>query len=81
VSQESLVRRTNRASRPAAAVQIVNEVAGVPSYADLTPAVVIDLDGEQVPVAQLEDLKAMKRASQRDKDSVDLAELEALAAD
>jgi len=42
------------------------------------PAAVFELAGLRVPVAQLADLKAMKRASGRAKDEVDLTELDAL---
>ncbi len=62
-------------------VRLLNEVDGVHRYEELVPAAVIELDGQQVPVVQLADLKAMKGASERAKDGVDLAELDALDAD
>jgi hypothetical protein len=61
-------------------LHLLNEVAGVPPYAELAPGAVIDLDGEAIPVCTLDDLLRMKGAAGRDKDRVDLAELEALRA-
>lgn len=80
ISQESLVRRADRRLRTRhGEVHLLNRVEGVPRYEELVPPAVIELDGERVPVARLADLKAMKRASSRAKDGIDLAELDALA--
>lgn len=81
ISQESLVRRTDRRVLTRHGdVHLLHEVDGVPPYEQLVPAAVIDLDGQHVPIAQLADLRAMKRVSGRAKDGVDLAELDALDA-
>ena len=82
ISQESLVRRADRRLRTRhGEVHLLHEIDGVPRYEELVPAAMIELDGQRVPVAQLADLKAMKGASGRAKDGVDLAELDALDAD
>ena len=82
ISQESLERHVDRRlGTRHGEVHLINEVDGVPRYEKLVPAAVIELDGQRVPVAQLADLKAMKGASERAKDGVDLAELDALDAD
>ena len=79
ISQESLVRRVDRRLYTRhGEVHLLGQVEGVPRYEKLVPAAVFELDGERVPVAQLADLKAMKRASGRAKDGIDLAELDAL---
>jgi hypothetical protein len=79
MSRESLVRRVDRRLRTNHGdVHLLHEVEGVPRYEDLMPAAVFELAGLRVPVAQLADLKAMKRTSGRAKDEVDLTELDAL---
>jgi len=76
IDQESLVRRADRRLRTQhGEVHLLNEVDSVPLYEELVPATVAELGGQRVPVAQLADLKAMKGASGRAKDGVDLAEL------
>jgi hypothetical protein len=79
ITRESLVRRVDRRLRTRHGdVHLLHQVEGVPRYEELVPAAVFDLGGVAVPVAQLDDLTAMKRAGGRAKDAVDLAELEAL---
>ena len=78
LTEEVLVRRADRRfETDAGALHVLNEVAGVPAYADLMHDL-IEVGGESVPVATLEALRAMKRVAGRDKDRVDLAELDAL---
>lgn len=79
ISRESLVRRIDRRLRTRYGdVHLLHQVEGVPRYERLVPPAVFDLGGVDVPVAQLDALKAMKRAGGRAKDAIDLAELEAL---
>ncbi|HZI91559.1 MAG TPA: nucleotidyl transferase AbiEii/AbiGii toxin family protein [Thermoleophilaceae bacterium] len=55
ISQESLVRSADRRLRTRhGEVRLLNEADGVPRYEELVPAAVIELDGQRVPVAQLE---------------------------
>ena len=78
LTSEVLVRRADRRfETDAGALRVLNEVAGVPAYGDLAHEL-IEVGGERVPVAALDALRAMKRAAGRDKDRVDLAELDAL---
>jgi hypothetical protein len=79
LNREVLVRRADRRFDTVfGQLHVLHEVAGVPSYGELTPAEVIEVGGERVPVVALDDLRRMKRAAGRDKDRVDLAELDAL---
>ena len=79
LSQEVLVRRADRRFETSAgALHVRNEVAGVPAYAELAPGHLIEVGGEELAVATLSDLRRMKRAAGRDKDRVDLAELDAV---
>lgn len=81
ISRESLVRRVDRRILTRHGdVRLLNRVDAVPPYANLSPARVIVLDGQRIPVASLDDLIAMKRAGGRAKDDLDLAELGALEA-
>jgi len=53
--------------------------AGVPSYEAIrTRADRVTLDGVSLLIASLDDLEAMKRAADRDKDRIDLEELDAI---
>lgn len=79
VTREALVRRADRRFRTTyGEVHLLHEVGGVPEYGELQPPVVFEVAGVRFPVASLEALRAMKRAADRDKDRVDLAELDAL---
>jgi hypothetical protein len=61
-------------------LDLVVDPPGSPGYAELRRrAVRLDLGGVEVAVAALEDLIAMKRASGRPQDLLDLEELEAIA--
>lgn len=76
---EALVRRADRRFRtPHGDVHILREVAGVPDYPDLIPADEVELGEVAVPVSRLDALRRMKRAADRPKDRIDLAELDAL---
>ena len=60
------------------AVDLLGEVAGVDFEAAWERSVVLEIYGLAVHVAALDDLIAMKRAANRQKDQVHLLELEAL---
>jgi predicted nucleotidyltransferase len=61
-------------------LDLLVEPAGAPRYETLRRnADALDLGGLRVLVASLEDLMTMKRATGRDKDRLDLAELEVIA--
>lgn len=79
VTQEVLVRRTDRRFQTAfGEVYLLHAVADVPDYRGLLPPTTVILSGESIPVASLEQLRAMKRAAARFKDRADLAELDHL---
>lgn len=79
LSREGLVRRADRRFRtPHGDAHVLHEVSGVPEYAQLLPPDKYALGDLIVPVATLAALRAMKRAAGRDKDRIDLAELDAL---
>lgn len=79
LSPEALVRRADRRFHtPHGDVHVLHEVGGVPDYSQLTPPDEYALGELVVPVATLNALRAMKRAAGRDKDRIDLAELDAL---
>jgi hypothetical protein len=60
-------------------LHILRDVPGAPAYRDLRArALVIDFDGLAIPIAGLDDLIAMKRASGRAADERDIAALTAL---
>lgn len=60
-------------------IDLLVRPSGAPRYEVLRQrAVEIDVDGIKVPVASIDDLIAMKRAAGRQKDLLDLAELEAI---
>ena len=59
----------------------LHELAGVPSYEALQPAARFEIGDVSLHVASLEALREMKLAAGRDKDRLDLAELEALGRD
>ena len=79
LTREVLVRRADRRLRTRHGdVHLLHEVAGVPEYAALQPPAEFELGEIRFPVASLEALREMKRAADRDKDRIDLAELAAL---
>lgn len=57
-------------------IHLLNTVGTVPRYADLLPADEVELEGERVLVATVEQIRAMKRGTGRLKDTVDLEELD-----
>jgi hypothetical protein len=61
-------------------VQVLNRMAGVPSFADLRrDRILVEIASDAIaPVCSLAHLRAMKRAADRPRDHVDLAELAAL---
>jgi hypothetical protein len=61
-------------------VQVLNRMAGVPSFADLRrDRILVEIAPDAIaPVCSLAHLRAMKRAADRPRDHVDLAELAAL---
>lgn len=82
ISQDALVRNANRKLETRhGELHLLSEVDGVPTYHDLQPAEVIDLEGEHVPVASLADLRAIEADERSSQGSDDLAELDALADD
>ena len=59
-------------------LRILRDVPGAPSYVDLrSRALVVQLSGIGIPIAGLDDLIAMKRASGRPSDIRDIAALTA----
>jgi hypothetical protein len=64
-------------STPHGALHVLHEVGGVPGTR-ARPARAARLGDQTVPVANLVDLRHMKRAADRPKDRVDLAELDEL---
>lgn len=80
LTREALVRRADRRLNTShGELHLLHEVGGVPDYRELQPPAQFVLEGERIQVAPLEALRAMKLAAGRDKDLVDLAELDALA--
>lgn len=79
VAQEALLRRADRRFRTRyGEVHLLHEVGGVPDYKQLLPPDYFDIGGIAIPVATLAAIRAMKRSAGRDKDRIDLAELEAI---
>ena len=76
---EALAAIDGRASEPldAETLHLLRAVSGIPTYRDLDREVV-EIDGVEFDVSTRAALKEMKRAAGRDKDLIDLAELEAL---
>ncbi len=78
LTREVLVRREDRLfDTKHGPLHILNRVGTVPAYPDLLPAQAIEVDGERVLVATVEQLRTMKTGTGRTKDAVDIAELEA----
>jgi Nucleotidyl transferase AbiEii toxin, Type IV TA system len=64
---------------PHGPIDLLVRPSGSPPYAELRRrALEVEVDGVAVPVASIDDLIAMKKAAGRDKDLLDLAELEAI---
>ena len=61
-------------------VHVLNRMPGTPAFADLgEEAMLVEIaPGVEAPVCSLEHLRRMKRASDRPRDGVDLAELDEL---
>ena len=79
LSREVLVRRADRKlMTPHGELHLLHEVPGVADFRDFGAPEVVRLGELEVPVANLADLRQMKRAGGRDKDRLDLAELDAL---
>lgn len=77
--REALVRPADRELETRhGRLHLLHEVRGVPSYPDLLPAKELRIDDQVIPVCSIEKLREMKRAGDRPKDRIDLAELEAL---
>lgn len=76
LTQEALVRREDRLfNTKHGQVHILNHVGTVPSYLDLLPAQLVEVDGHRVQVATKDQLRSMKTGTGRAKDAVDLDEL------
>lgn len=72
-----LVRRENRLfDTKHGPVHVLNVVGTVPPYSELLPGQLVEVDGERVIVATVEQLRAMKTGTGRAKDQVDLDELD-----
>lgn len=79
LTPEVLVRRAHRKLSTAHGdVHLSHEVPGVPDIRHFGPPELVRFGDLEVPVANLADLRHTKRAAGRDKDQVDLAELDAL---
>ncbi len=61
-------------------VHVLNRMAGTPAFEDLRrDRLLVEIElGVEAPIGSLPHLRAMKRASDRPRDAVDLAELEEL---
>jgi hypothetical protein len=76
LTQETLVRRENRLfSTKHGQVHILNHVGTVPSYGELLPAQLVEVDDLRVRVATKDQLRSMKTGTGRPKDALDLDEL------
>ncbi|HEX2071316.1 MAG TPA: hypothetical protein VHF90_06695 [Thermoleophilaceae bacterium] len=76
LTQETLVRRENRLFETKhGQVHILNHVGTVPSYGELLPAQLVEVDDQRVRVATKDQLRSMKTGTGRAKDAVDLDEL------
>jgi hypothetical protein len=76
---ETLVRQGDRRFMTRhGEVHVVHEVDGVPEYEQLASPLVLSLDQVEVPVCGLADLRAIKEATGRPKNRVDLRELAAI---
>ena len=81
LSAESLGRPISmKVHTTAGEVHVLNRMPHTPSFRDLDRGkLAVEIgDGVVAPVCSLEHLRAMKRASERPRDAVDLAELDAL---
>lgn len=78
IEAEVLVRRLDlRVATRLGAVHLLRDVADVPDYAQLDRETV-EVDGVRFEIPTLDALRAMKRSAGRDKDRIDLAELDEL---
>jgi len=74
-----LVRRADRKLSTAHGdVHLLHEVPGLPDIRHFGRTELVRFGDLEVPVANLADLRHTKRAAGRDKDRIDLAELDAL---
>jgi hypothetical protein len=79
MTRDVLVRRADRKlATPHGQLHLLHEVPGVADIRDFGPPEVVRFGDIDVPVANLADLREMKRAAGRDKDRLDLAELDEL---
>ena len=76
LTQETLVRRENRLfNTKHGQIHILNHVGKVPSYGELLPAQLVEVDDQRVRVATKDQLRSMKTETGRPKDAFDLGEL------
>jgi hypothetical protein len=77
LTQEVLVRRESRLfDTKHGPIHMLARIGTVPDYTDLLPGQALEVDGERVLVATLDQLRAMKTGTGRSKDRLDLEELD-----
>ncbi len=79
LTAEALARREDRLFETSLGrIRLLSRVGIVPRYSELAPAVTVEVEGEHVRVATLDQIRAMKTGTGRLKDLVDLEELDEL---
>lgn len=79
LTAEVLARREDRLFKTSLGrIHVLNRVGTVPRYAELAPATTVEIEGEHIRVATVDQIRAMKTGTGRLKDVVDLEELDEL---
>lgn len=79
LTAEVLARREDRLLKTSLGrIHLLNRVGTVPRYAELAPATTVEIEGERIRVATVDQIRAMKTGTGRLKDVVDLEELDEL---
>ncbi len=79
LTAEVLARREDRLFKTSLGrIHVLNRVGTVPRYAELAPATTVEIEGERIRVATVDQIRAMKTGTGRLKDVVDLEELDEL---
>ncbi len=79
LTAEALIRREDRLFETSLGrIHLLNRVGTVPRYSELAPAATLEIEGERIRVASVDQIRAMKTGTGRLKDIVDLEELDEL---
>lgn len=79
LTAEVLARREDRLFNTSLGrIHLLNRVGTVPRYSELAPAATVEIEGERIRVATVDQIRAMKIGTGRLKDVVDLEELDEL---